>query len=152
MRRTLLIIFVFAASALSSFASASPPPFSSARSVEAFRVGPSWERKTTGRMFHDQKVIAGPRMLTSASSRAMGAELERVYRADWPSLYCAFVARYGVRVRLPDSVVEVLVCPHCGEVQFYRSGKWFRSASVTGELLHLLRKAFPDYPLREKET
>jgi hypothetical protein len=130
-----------------------PPPFASAQSIEAFRVAPRWEkRKTTRRVFHDQKVIAGPRVLTHAASHAMAAELRRAYRIDWPLLYCAFVARYGVRLRLGTSTVEVLVCPHCGEVQFYRSGKWLRSASVTGGLLQLLQKTFPDHPLREKET
>jgi hypothetical protein len=129
------------------------PPFRSAQSVEVFRVAPrSDKRQTTRRFFHDQKVIAGPRRLSSARARALGEELERAYRIDWPNLYCAFVARYGVRLYFPTHSVEVLVCPHCGEVNFYRRGQWFRRASLAGRLLPLLRKAFPDHPLRENET
>ena len=130
-----------------------PPQFASAQSVEAFRVAPLWEKRdATRKVFHAQKVVAGPRVLTPRASRAIAEELQRVYRSDWPPLYCAFVARYGVRLRLATSTVDVLVCPHCGEVQFYRSGECFRSASVTAELLHLLQKTFPDHPLRENET
>jgi hypothetical protein len=129
------------------------PAFSSAQSVEIFRVAPRYEkRKTTGRIFHDQKIIAGPRLLGPASARALGKELERVYCFDWPNLYCAFVARYGIRVHLPTHSVEVLVCPHCGQVQFYKRGQWFRNAFLTGRLLPLLQESFPDYPLRDDET
>ena len=130
-----------------------PPSFSSAQSVEAFRVAPRYEkRKATRRIFHDQKIIAGPRRLDAASARALGKELERVYRVDWPPLYCAFVARYGVRLRLSSRTVEVLVCPHCGEVKFYTAPGWLRSSSVSSELFRLLGKVFPDYPLQPDET
>jgi len=129
------------------------PAFSSAQSVAVFRVAPRHEkRKTTGRIFHDQKIIAGPRLLGAASARALGKEMERVYCVDWPNLYCAFVARYGIRVHFPTHSVEVLVCPHCGQVKFYKRGQWFRSAFLTGRLLPLLQKAFADYPLRDDET
>ena len=129
-----------------------PPGFSSARSAEVFRVASRFEkRKTTGRVFRDQNIIAGPRGLDAASVHALGKELERDYCVDWPNLYCAFVARYGVRVHFPTHSVEVLVCPHCGEVQFYKRGKWFHSAFLSGRLLPLLQKAFPDHPLRDDE-
>ena len=129
------------------------PVFTSARSVEVFRVAPpSDKRKTTGRVFHGQKIIVGPRQLSPESARALGKELERVYVIDWPPLYCAFVPRYGVRLQFPAHSVEVLVCPHCGEVQFSKGREWFRSASVTARLFRLLEKAFPDYPLRANET
>jgi hypothetical protein len=110
------------------------------------------KRKTTGRVFRDQKIIAGPRLLDAASTRAIGKALERDYCFDWPNLYCAFVARYGVRVHFSTHSVEVLVCPHCGELKFYKRGQWFRSALLTGRLIPLLQKAFPDYPLRDNET
>ena len=129
------------------------PAFSSAQSVEVFRVAPRYEKRgATGRTFRDQTIIAGPRLLGAASARAVGKELERDYCVDWPNLYCAFVARYGVRVHSSREQIEVLVCPHCGELKFYRKERWFRSAFLAGRLLPLLQKAFPDYPLRANET
>lgn len=154
MHHTRIVVLV-AVLSLSPLAQSAPPPpsFSSAQSVEAFRVAPRYEkRKTTGRIFHDQKIIAGPRLLEAASARALGKELERVYRVDWPPLYCAFVPRYGVRLRLSTRTVEVLVCPHCGEVKFYAAQGWLRSASVSAELFRLLGKVFPEHPLHPDET
>jgi hypothetical protein len=129
------------------------PPFSSAKSIEVFRVAPRYEkRKTTGRIFRDQRVIAGPRLLDAASVRSLGKALERDYCFDWPNLYCAFAARYGVRVHFPTHSVEVVICPHCGEVRFYKGGQWFRTGFLAGRLVPLLQKTFPDYPLRADET
>jgi hypothetical protein len=151
MRRALTLLLVAATLTPLTLWSATPD-FASAQSVEAFRVAPRWEKhKTSGKIFREQKVISGPRLLPHASARAIAEELQRVYRADWPPLYCAFVARYGLRVRLGTKTVEVLVCPHCGEVQFY-AGKHIRSASVSSELLRILQSIFSDYPLRPNEV
>ena len=60
-----------------------PPDFTSAQSVEAFRVAPRSERnKTTGISFREQKVIAGPRLLSRASSGAIAEQLRRIYGRD----------------------------------------------------------------------
>jgi hypothetical protein len=122
------------------------PVFSSAQSIEVFRVAPPYEKgKTTRSTFREQKIIAGPRLLGGASTRALGKQLEHVYCFDWPNLYCAFEARYGVRIHFPTHSVEVLVCPHCGEVRFFKGAQWSRSAYLAWKLLPLLQKAFPDY-------
>jgi hypothetical protein len=173
MRRTLVVVMLLACwllpdlawSAEPYFRTARPedlfrrspscvaPLFSSARSVEVFRVAPRYEkRKTTGRTFHEQKIVAGPRLLGAASARAVGKELEHDYCFDWPNLYCAFAARYGVRLHFTTHSVDVVLCPHCGEIRFYKNGRWFRSAFLTGNLFPLLRKTFLDYPLRDDET
>ena len=137
-----------------------PPDFTSAQSVEAFRVAPRSERnKTTAISFREQKVIAGPRLLSRASSRAIAEQLRRIYGRDRRPTRCTFVARYGLRVRLPRETVEAVVCPHCGEVEFFwRKGRRTSSissqlleSSVSSELLDILLKTFSDYPLQPDE-
>lgn len=109
------------AAAMSAFAAPPrPPQLSSALPVEAFRVAPLFdEHYTTSKRLRGQKLVAGPRQLSPADAAALAQQLEQVYRVDWPSSYCAFAPRYAVRFHLADGLVDVLLCPHCGEVHFY---------------------------------
>ena len=128
------------------------PPDFSADSVEVFRVAPRWEKqKATGKMFHQYKVLAGPRRISKPAARSVTRELERVYPVDWPPKYCAFVPRYGIRLNCPSGRVDVLICPHCAEVHFIM-GNRLRVASVSGEILRQLSLLFPDHPLRDDEA
>ena len=126
--------------------------FSGTRSVEAYRVAPRWEKRAaTRKKFRSHKVIAGPRPLAVESARALAGELERVYPIDRAPTYCAFVPRYGLRLQRPRDTVDVLVCPHCSEVEF-TIGERVRRSSLTGDLLRQLKAAFPDHPLRDDEV
>jgi len=127
-------------------------PDLSADSVEVFRVAPSWEkREATGKMFHQYQVLAGPRRTSEPAGLAISRELQRIYSVDWMSRYCAFTPRYGIRLHRRRGVVDVLICPHCGEVHFVM-GKTLRVASVSGEILRQLKSFFPDFPLRDDEA
>jgi hypothetical protein len=151
MHRALALLFLVATLTPATLRSA-PPDFASAQSVEAFRVAPCDERyQTKGRIFRGQKIIAGPRLLARATSHAIIEQLQRLYGTDRPPTRCAFVARYGLRVRLATETVDVLVCPHCGEVEFF-ARKRKGNSSVSSQLLDILLKTFSDYPLHPNEV
>jgi hypothetical protein len=147
MRRASLVLHLLAAIFAPVALWGATPDFRSAQSVETFRVAPRYEKtKTTGKTFREQKVISGPRPLPLAPARAVTEQLQQLYGKDRPPTRCAFVARYGLRVRLPRETVEVLVCPHCGEVEFFARNRRAKS-SVSSPLLDTLRKTFSDHPL-----
>ena len=144
-------LFLFLLFLAPTFAFGASPDLS-ADSVDVFRVAPRWEeRKATGKMFHAYKVLAGPRRASLPAGRAITQELQRVYSVDWPPLRCAFVPRYGIRLHRPSGIVDVLICPHCGELRFLM-GKSLRVASMSREILRQLNLLFPDHPLRDDEA
>ena len=152
MRTVLSALLLIAAVCMPRVAHSASPPFTSARHIEAFRVTPRWEEgKASSKTWREQKIIAGPRPVPESTSRAIAEELQRVYKTDRPLTRCAFVARYGLRVRLASGSVDVLVCPHCSEVHFFTDSVT-RSSSMSAQLLRLLKPLFPDYPLRENEA
>ena len=146
MRLFLVLVFL-----IPRLAFGSSPDFST-DSVEVFRVSPIGDkRKGTGKKFYVYKVLAGPRRISPAAAHAITRELERIYPVDWPSLYCAFVPRYAIRLHHPNGTVDVLICPHCGEAHFIM-GKRLRVANVYGDIFRQLKLLFPDYPLRPDEA
>ena len=128
------------------------PDFASVRSAAAFRVAPSYEQVgASHRTFLGQSILAGPKRLPEATISAMAQELARSYATNRPATRCAFVARYGLRLRLAHGTTEVLFCPHCSEAEFV-TGKRMRRTSLDGVLLRRLIALFPDYPLRANEA
>jgi hypothetical protein len=150
--RALLLVFLFVAADASA---SQAPTISSARSVEAFRVAPLFdEHYTASKRFRGQKLVAGPQRLSAADAAMIARELERVYPVDWPELYCAFAPRYAVRFHCSAGAIDVLLCPHCGEVHFL-FGKQVRRASMQerqSKILGVLTHLFPRFPLRANET
>jgi hypothetical protein len=153
MRALLPVFMAIASLARSGFGS--PPQLVSASRVEAFRLAPTFdEHYRTSRRFHGAKLVSGPRSVSASQAALAARELERIYRIDWPSRYCAFAPRYGLRFHLPSGTVDVLLCPHCGEAHFITT-KSLRRANMEhddSELLRVLKALFPRYPLRDNEA
>jgi hypothetical protein len=132
-----------------------PPPLASASRVEAFRLAPSFdEHYRTSKRFHGAKLVSGPHSVRAPEAALAARELERIYSVDWPSFYCVFAPRYGLRFHIATSTVDVLICPHCGEVHFLSDGVLRRAYMQDGapDLMRMLKPLFPRYPLRENEA
>lgn len=152
--RALLFATVGITLAAGSASSASPDLVAASR-VEAFRLAPLFDdHYRTSKRFHDAKLVSGPRPLPASDAARAARELQRIYPIDWPPLACAFAPRYGLRFHLGQSTVDVLICPHCGEVHFLM-GRVLRRASMRDgapELMRMLKPLFPRHPLRDNEA
>ena len=99
-----------------------PLDLASASRVEAFRLAPLFDKHyRTSKRFHDAKLVSGPRLVGATEATLIAQELERIYPIEFPSS-CLFAPRYGLRFHLASWTVDVLICPHCGEVQFHAPG------------------------------
>ena len=153
MRAFVLAAVLISLASRSGFCAA--PELTSASRVEAFRLAPLFDKHyRTSKRFHESKLVSGPRPLSASDAALAARDLQRIYPVDWPPLACAFAPRYGLRFHLATSTVDVLICPHCGEVHFL-TGRVLRRASMRDgapELMRLLKSLFPRHPLRDNEV
>jgi hypothetical protein len=134
------------------------PDLSSATHGEAFRVAPLFDKHyRTSKRFRDSKLISGPRALSSSDLALAARELESIHAVEILS-DCLFAPRYGFRFKVPAGTLDVLICPHCDEVRFIMdrpTDHVLRRCSMAerrSELMQMLKRLFPNHPLRDGEA
>jgi hypothetical protein len=127
--------------------------------VEVFRLAPlSDQHWHSAERFRDAKLVSGPKVLSVVDASVAIRELESMYSSESPQAYCIFAPRYGLRFELPTGTLDVLISPHCDEVHLIMdraSSRVSRQATMpkrSPEFMQVLKRMFPDHPLRDDEA
>lgn len=102
------------------------------RNATVYRVSPDRVSGKIGvRTFHSFPVLAGPRRASEENTLRLAMALGEVYDTAWDAnKRCRFSPRYGVTLGSAPTRVDVLICPGCEEVRFYRGISGLRRSTL----------------------
>ncbi len=81
--------------------------------------------------------------------------LVRAYSVKWPSLYCAFKPVFGASFLIGRRRIDVMMCPHCGEMPYYEGSRLLATADLSAaasKLFPVYRRIYRNDPVVQSVT